>query len=1404
MKRFLSFVVAGGMLSPLAALATPAQFYINPANILVASQLQIDAINFVNYGSFSFSVYPFIPFETFDTLNYTNFGSLTLAPGWRFDHNSTVTGKRDWSANFFNSNPGQVTALDTYNGGSSSLGNPCVVAVVDPSYLLISATNIIAQAGAPTLGASLTAGPNGGIILEGRNIDLTRSGLQILPVWAEVQGQSRVGNPPASFVPDIAVYDQESQQASFTPQNRLNSAGLWNGNTATAPAEPPGFAGFSMFGPASDSFIRSDIQIVIITNFTVEVVTITDTNCTPPVDITVTNQVPVPVFVTARSNVVKGATFVGVPGGFGAGIAFNIPPGAVEPFPFRPYSDSSGIVSVQLSNAVTGQFDTALIEVHDSLPGTGDRGTLPNDVGCGAVTTRPLNFQVDRTSTLFQGGAGGNGTPASDFFTSSSSLELDPTQISIDAVTNAAVSPGDYSGYTALFDNIVTRPPDVPAGAVSNMSGRVVITARSLDLTKTRIRAEGEIRMTTPHLVSSSSAVIDAENLSFNLASTNGNLRIRSLTPASGLVQRLRGPVSFFSAVWQNTVFVTLPNNYVFTNTPIFSDCASSNIIGTNTFILYQTNVTVPVQVAYQVLMMDATRLTTVVPVTVFDLVTHSPNVVVDDNMTIVEKMSIDASDLTLNGDITIPGSFPVNPLTGVAMAGLPLFDWRAANAPRLQNFTNHGSLFVFNEAHFGDDRPYPYLSMVNTGTIDGASIDIDSQSFENRGTLLSQFALNINADSAKLQNGNSRSGLSGASGDTTFVGKNVKFDNYQVFAAANVSFNATESLSDTGPGSGNTFTVQNGINLWIKPQLGDLLGSTVLDETPVVPSIQINHSWAGEDRGPTPAGYLNNVAVGTLQLVPQSPDPLYLFKGTGAHNGLYVDVLDLSQLSDYTNQIQINDNLVIYFAAARLGFTPPGNSNGIPQEPEEFLNGQFGGHLRWVPTYAGPKSSVSTIINGQSTQVNKALFNSQIIDSNGNGIPNALDTGPGDIIAGVTVPLALQVIGNGTVEPNLAGNTTLIMGQTYSMVAHPADGNVFSGWTGSIATQSPVLTFTMANGLQFTATFTFTVTPGSYNGLFFESTGIEFGRSGFITLTAAKGGKCSGSVQVGGKRYSFAGQLDQSGAATIGLPNSGLTMHLQVGGDQLTGTIGDGASWSADILADRAVFNTRTNKAPFAGPFTLAFAGSGDPTNTALPLGAGYATVKVQPTGRVQLNGILADGTKVAQSTSVSKDGRWPLYASLYKGQGQIMGWLTFENRIDRDVGGDVDWIKPADPAVKLYPGGFDFQTTATGSTFNASLHPITGFDFAELSLTGGNLATDLTESLLVNTNNKVMNLGPDKVTLTLSSSQGLFKGSLVNTNLGVKLKLNAVILQKQNIGLGFFPGTNQNGQVSIEPDVP
>src|SRR5262245_34278796 len=107
-------------------------------------------------------------------------------------------------------------------------------------------------------------------------------------------------------------------------------------------------------------------------------------------------------------------------------------------------------------------------------------------------------------------------------------------------------------------------------------------------------------------------------------------------------------------------------------------------------------------------------------------MITHSTNLVVDDNISIGEKLSIDAQRVTFNGGMTL------NPGTAE--------NWNQNVAPNVLFFTNAGYFFVYNEAHFGDDRLVPYSSIVNTntGTIDAFTLWVNSDYLQNNGSLLS------------------------------------------------------------------------------------------------------------------------------------------------------------------------------------------------------------------------------------------------------------------------------------------------------------------------------------------------------------------------------------------------------------------------------------------------------------------------------------------------------------------------------------------------------------------------------------------------------------------------------------------------------------------------------------------
>jgi hypothetical protein len=1043
MKRLSSLVLVLSLILPLLVRATDATYFNSG---LVTFPPQVDATNFVNNGTFQIATTK--PFETSNTRNFTNNGTLNGSVGFRFDTVNTANGLRTMAANYFNGPNGLIQANDPL----TALLTPCAPAPVGPSFLWISATNIVGGGRRP---ASMISGPNGEIRLEGKNVNLSRSGLEVLPIWQSPRGSTTTADL-SQFTPDIGIFDQYWAQDSYNQNYPLNSGILWQGGIAQSqggipspPAQPSSPPAFGIFGPAADSYVNNiGTLFFAITNYSGPATNVTQIITRP---------------VSLVTNMTKGAVFVGANGdvaiGFTPSTIFN-----------NFYQSMEALIAVSIPNAVTGFPEPAYVWVGDTLASTANRGFSVNLIGCPPTGSRPTPFSVDRLGFL-NGGAGNHGYPENTFFISSGA-QLTSTNVGFDRVTNAVVPLGDYAAYGAFIDNVVSTPPLIPAGTYTNLPGRVRIFAENLNLSETRIRAEGAIVIQTPNLISSSNAVIDCQNLEFSLASTNGNLRVQNL--ARDTVNRLRGNINVWSAVWSNTVTVIITNNYSFTNivtegTNVVATVLITNPAGTtngqtmtvngtevrtwsdsvtipatqiptagtinqaaanlldqvSTFpiagatvgaaglngitlrspingnidvvlspgwgtVTYSTNdsftnivaelspITNTVFMGLQTLMVDASGLTTIQPVVVQQMVTHSTNLIVDDNLNIGERLSIDAQRLTLNGDLTL------NPGT--------MENWNRNVAPNVSFFTNAGFLNIPNEAHFGDDGLVPYSSFVNTNTgiIQARTLWVNSDYFQNNGLLFAVDSMNLQFIDGKLENGSSSSGF-----NTEFLGGTLKFDRYNLDAGGTLNFNVTGALFDTGGSSSNIFTTDHGFNLVIKPSTGDLLGTTFRSQAPDF-SYPL-HTWAGEDRGPSPAGYVNNVAMGQLVLAVTGLAPYFTFSGTGAQNGLYTDLLDLTSLgANYTNALQIDPNLTIYYAAARLGVTPP-QSNGVPQLPEEYLNGQFGGRLRWVPGFAGTYSSTDTIINGQTVKVNKALRDSRIIDSDGDGVPNYSDATPFD-----------------------------------------------------------------------------------------------------------------------------------------------------------------------------------------------------------------------------------------------------------------------------------------------------------------------------------------------------------------------------------------------------------------------
>jgi len=501
------------------------------------------------------------------------------------------------------------------------------------------------------------------------------------------------------------------------------------------------------------------------------------------------------------------------------------------------------------------------------------------------------------------------------------------------AVGNAASAPGSASYVPHLDDP-------------TNFPGRVDITANNLDISLARIKADNLVSIHATNLLSSSAVLIDAPYIQLFIANTNSTLTLTNF--AATQVVRPNGTLSFYSTVWTNSV----------------------------------TNATPQLDLRYHVLMVDASQLSGVTPVTLQEFNARGTNVIINNVLNIGRVIQVDSPAVTFSASSSL--NLPLLSATNLV----------STNFPNVNYFTNLGAISVPYECALGSDRATPIASFVNRGSFTANNIAIRATDYESSGTNLTRSLssgsggpISITADSAKFDGGSAGGGLLSAGGSILLAGNDLKLRGHQVLTAGTLVLSPTNSLTDTGASGTNRINCALGFSLTVKPATGDLLGTTIFTTAPF--NREVPHVWAATNLGPVAAGYSNNAALGRL-LLDTSNNVVSLnrlsFAGTGTNNALYVDYLELSGTltNDLASHLFVETNMTLYFANANV--------------PVESLDGQLGGRLRWVKDYAGLNTGVDVRLpDGRTVKVNVAKLNSQVLDSDADGVVNASDLSPFD-----------------------------------------------------------------------------------------------------------------------------------------------------------------------------------------------------------------------------------------------------------------------------------------------------------------------------------------------------------------------------------------------------------------------
>ncbi len=192
--------------------------------------------------------------------------------------------------------------------------------------------------------------------------------------------------------------------------------------------------------------------------------------------------------------------------------------------PTNIYLPMAAQLASSSKNLVTGAVQTGTIYVTDDLAAIYTNGALAIDTviypnaACTDPTFRPNSVTLSRLDSTgyYTGGSTGNGPiplPGTFFY--------DPLTFSnVTAV-------GRADAYSGLVDNLAGRPSD--ENSITNAPGRIAIYAQDLNLSKARISAQAQVVIQASNLVSSAGAIVDCQNLSYNLGSATGQLNVTNL-----------------------------------------------------------------------------------------------------------------------------------------------------------------------------------------------------------------------------------------------------------------------------------------------------------------------------------------------------------------------------------------------------------------------------------------------------------------------------------------------------------------------------------------------------------------------------------------------------------------------------------------------------------------------------------------------------------------------------------------------------------------------------------------------------------------------------------------------------------------------------------------------------------
>ncbi|MCB1231330.1 MAG: hypothetical protein KDN19_13740 [Verrucomicrobiae bacterium] len=343
-----------------------------------------------------------------------------------------------------------------------------------------------------------------------------------------------------------------------------------------------------------------------------------------------------------------------------------------------------------------------------------------------------------------------------------------------------------------------------------------------------------------------------------------------------------------------------------------------------------------------------------------------------------------------------------------------------------------------------------------------------------------------------------------------------------------------------------------------------------------------------------------------------------------------------------------------------------------------------------------------------------------------------------------------------------------------------------------------------------------------TYTGLIRDASNDVIGS---ISARLSQSGVVSGNLVVGNPsiRGRFRGTMAGDGSFVATFTFQGteyeVNLQLQYHDDappktpvlQLGGTlqaVGGGPVYDLSVQGQR--FHPRNYPYNYPGQFTFVIPAL---EGGATPSGDGYGMMTINTAGRVRVMGKLGDGTRFAQSSTVSGLNTFPLFQTLYRSnpKGQIGGLVRFLSEDQRvNYEGTLNWVKYEDSRESLYPDGFDAECDFVASHYDA---PAIGNAILPDILTrtpanaiwklggGGKMPLPDEISLTWDERNRIVaDTGTGEILRVRANQRtGLVTGIYLNRNNGTRIPFGGAVIQPQGAITGCFAGEGESGFMLI-----